>query len=131
MVQGTAVISNNRFEGNGPRAGGPPNFAAWIQGGSNVSFSNNQTSRWRHALFASGANQVSATDNTIREFVRTGIVVSKSNSPAHVFGNVALSNKEGDQAAAVDGPQGVVSDNVVKTPEAPNEAENAEAAGGP
>lgn len=127
MVQGKATISGNQFKGNGPRAGGPPNFAAWIHGGSNVSFSNNRTDRWRHALFARGANQVWATDNTASNFLGAGIVVSKSLLPAHVFGNIALSDSEKDIAVRVSGPQGVVGENVRKTPEPPKEVENAEA----
>jgi parallel beta-helix repeat protein len=129
MVQGTATILGNRFKGNGPRAGGPPNFAAWIHGGSNVLFSNNRTDRWRHALFASGANQVWATDNTASNFLGTGIVVDKSKLPAHVFGNIALSESEKDEAVRVKGPQGVVRENVRKTPDPPKESENARTSG--
>lgn len=114
MVQGNATISGNRFQGNGPRAGGPPNFAAWIQGDSNVVFSNNQTDRWRHALFASGANRVSVMNNQASNFLGTGFVVNKSAMPAHVFGNVAFSQNEQDKAAKVDGPQGIVDKNVLK-----------------
>lgn len=130
MVQGTAMISSNRFDGNGPRAGGPPNFAAWIQAGSTVSFSNNSTDRWRHAIFASGANQVRVIDNTISNFLGAGVVVNASALPAHVFGNVALSDKQDDEAATVDGPQGVVRDNVRKTLEASEDANNAGRPGG-
>ena len=111
MVQGSALISGNRFEGNGPRQGGPPNFAAWVHGGSTVSFSDNQTDRWRHALFASGAKQVHATGNTAARFLGTAIVVRESKLPAHVFGNTAVSDKRDDEAVQVTGPQGVVQEN--------------------
>jgi hypothetical protein len=117
MVQGTAAISGNQFQGNGPRAGGPPNFAAWIHDGSNVSFFNNRADRWRHALFARGANQIWATDNTASNFLGTAIVVDMSKLPAHVFGNVALSQSAQDKAATVNGPQGIVGENVQKVPE--------------
>ena len=121
MVQGNAQISGNQFKGNGPRAGGPPNFAVWVQSGSNVSFSSNQTDRWRHALAASGANRVLATDNTISNFIGTGIVVNKSLLPSHIFGNIALSNSEKDKAASINGPQGIVGENTLKKPEPPQE----------
>lgn len=114
MVQGTASISGNQFQGNGPRAGGPPNFAAWVQGGSTVSFSNNRVDHWRHALFASGAKQVRATNNTASKFLGVAIVVNKSQLPAHVFGNIAMSDNEEDQAVKVNGPQGVVLENLRK-----------------
>ena len=111
LVQGSAVISGNRFEGNGPRRGGPPNFAAWVQGGSTVSFLDNQTDRCRHALFASGAKQVHATGNTASQFLGTAIVVKDSNLPAHVFGNTALSDNADDNAVQITGPQGIVGNN--------------------
>ena len=114
MVQGTAVISGNRFEGNGPRQGGPPNFAAWVQSGSTVSFSDNLTDRWRHALYASGAKEVHATGNTATQFLGTAIVVRESELPAHVFGNTAVSDNGKDEVVQVTGPQGVVQENLRK-----------------
>ena len=127
MVQGTARIRDNRFEGNGPRRGGPPNFAAWVHGGSTVSFCDNRTDRWRHALFASGAKRVSAIDNTAINFLGSAIVVDKSELPAHVFGNIALSDSEKDAAAKVGGAQGVVAENERKAPPAEIEANTVEA----
>ncbi len=126
MVQGTAAITGNQFRGNGPRAGGPPNFAAWVLGGSNVSFFNNRTDRWRHALFARDANQIWATNNTTSNFLGTAILVDRSKLPAHVFGNIALSNSENDKPATVKGPQGVVGDNVQKAIEPPKRDESSE-----
>ena len=111
MIQGSADISGNRFEGNGPRRGGPPNFAAWVHGGSTVSFTNNQSLRWRHALFASGAKKVHATGNTATQFIGTAIVVRQSELPAHVFGNTAVSNNDDDEPVEITGPQGVVQEN--------------------
>ena len=118
MVQGTATISDNQFDGNGPRPGpGPPNFAAWVHKGSTVSFTDNRTSRWRHALFASGAKQVRVTGNTVGQFLQTAILVDKSEQPAHVFGNVAISDNSKDEAVKVSGPRGVVQENSRKPTE--------------
>ena len=111
MVQGFAVISGNRFEGNGPRQGGPPHFAVWVRRGSTVSFSGNDTNQWRHALYASGANQVHATGNTASRFLGTAIVVTESKLPAHIFGNTAVSDNGDDEAVRVTGPQGLVQEN--------------------
>lgn len=131
MVQGSAVISGNRFEGNGPRQGGPPNFAAWIHGGSTVSFSDNRTDRWRHALYASGANKVHATGNTATRFLGTAIVVRESELPAHVFGNTAVSDNGDDKAVQVTGPQGVVQENLRKAVQRKSESgESRTSAGG-
>jgi hypothetical protein len=121
MLQGTATIADNSFFGNGPRRGGPPNFAAWIHGGSTVSFQNNSTDGWRHALFASGANRVLAIDNTAANFIGTAIVINESKLPAHVVGNVAISNKKDDQAVRVKGLQGAVAENLKRTPVATKE----------
>lgn len=115
MVQGSAMISGNRFEGTGPRQGGPPNFAAWIHAGSTVSFVNNQTDRWRHALYATGAKYVLATGNTATRFLKTAIVVHNSEQPVHVTENTAVSDNAADEAVQVTGPQAVVQGNARKT----------------
>ena len=121
LVEGTAEIRGNQFQGNGPRGGpGPPNYAAWVRGGSTVSFCNNRTDRWRHALYAAGAKSVRATDNTSSNFLGTAIVVSKSETPAHVFGNIAISDSQKDKAASVEGSQGVVAENVRRALGKPN-----------
>ncbi len=112
LVDGTADVTNNRFEGSGPRGGpGPPHFAVWVRAGSDVIFSHNHVHRWRHALSASGARRVRAMDNTVRRFLGTAIVVNKSELPAHVFGNVAMSDNAQDQAVQVEGHQGIVAEN--------------------
>lgn len=112
LVQGTAIVSGNRFDGNGPRKGGPPNFAVWVHAESTVSFSDNQTDRWRHALYASNAKLVRATGNTASQFLGTAIVVKDSILPAHLFGNRAISEHDDDKAVEVTGPQGIVQDNL-------------------
>ena len=113
LVRGTATITGNQFEGNGPRKGpGPPNFAAWVQEGSTVTFSDNRVDRWRHALSASDAESVRAIGNITSQFIDTAIVVHNSAQPAHVSGNVAVSENEQDESVRVTGPQGAVSDNV-------------------
>jgi len=117
MVEGAAQITGNHFYGNGPRGGlGPPNFAAWVQGGSTVSFCDNRCDGWRHALFASGARRVRAMDNTTSRFLGATIVIAKSQLPAHVVSNVALSDNEKDEVMRVSGPRGVVVDNQRKSP---------------
>ncbi|MDP7017716.1 MAG: right-handed parallel beta-helix repeat-containing protein [Pirellulaceae bacterium] len=127
MVQGTARVSGNQFDGNGPRGGpGPPNFAVWVHGGSTVSVFDNRIDNWRHALFAVGARSVRAINNTTDNFLGAAIVVDKTQSPAHVFGNVALSSKENDKAAQVGGPRGVVAENERKSRPPKKEPEAAE-----
>jgi nitrous oxidase accessory protein NosD len=114
MVQGTATISSNKFEGNGPRGGGPPNYAVWVQEGSEVVIADNTSDRWRHAVFANSAKKISITDNRASQFLKTAIVVQKTESPAHVTGNIAVSDTATDQAVSITGPTGIVTDNEVR-----------------
>jgi hypothetical protein len=112
LVRGTATMTGNQFNGNGPRTGGPPNFAAWVHPGSTVTFTDNRVDRWRHALSASDAESVRAIGNTTSRFLDTSIVVSNSKLPAHVSDNVAVSENETDEAVRVTGAQGAVDGNV-------------------
>jgi parallel beta-helix repeat protein len=114
MVQGTADISGNTFQGNGPRRGGPPNFAVWVHKNAQVNVSQNIVSQWRHAIFASAAKKVSATNNTVRKFLGSAIVVKNSTLPTHVTGTIAHSNNPKDKPADITGPQGVVTNNTLK-----------------
>ena len=91
LLSGTAKINDNKFLGNGPRSGGPPNFAVWVREGSEIQFNNNNVDRWRHALFASGAIAVHANDNQIKNFIGTAIVVKGSTTRVEVSGNKAHS----------------------------------------
>jgi parallel beta-helix repeat protein len=114
LVKGTAEIHDNRFLGNGPRGGGPPNFAVWAQPGSRVIFTGNRVESWRHALSASGAEKIVAKDNEVSSFIGSAIVVKSSKAPAEVNGNVAISNDPRAKAVEVTGNAGDVSRNNLK-----------------
>ena len=114
LVQGTAHFVGNRFEGNGPRAGGPPNFAVWGQQGAEIDFSNNTVNRWRHAIQSSAAQGVVARNNSVGHFLKTAFVISKPSRPAHVFGNTAYTDNKADQVVAIDGPSGIVAENLLE-----------------
>jgi len=117
LVQGTARITGNDFVGNGPRRGpGPPNFAVWVRSGSDVLVSGNHISGWRHALDASGARKIRVIENTASGFLGTAFVVTGTSTPAHLFGNVALSGNPKDKVIAVTGPRGVIAENQRKQP---------------
>lgn len=117
LVRGTATITGNQFNGNGPRKGGPPNFAAWAHPGSTLTFMDNDVDRWRHALSATDAESVRAIGNRTSQFLDTSIVVNNSKLPAHVSGNVAVSENESDEPVRVSGAQGMVDGNVRQAPE--------------
>ena len=114
LLQGSANIENNRFHGNGPRKGGPPNFAIWVREGSEVTFSGNRVEGWRHALFASKAKQVTANDNQVRAFLGTALVIRDSELPATATGNRAFSNNTKAQAIEISGPKAKVTGNRVE-----------------
>jgi parallel beta-helix repeat protein len=114
LLQGNATVKNNRFHGNGPRKGGPPNFAIWVREGSEVTFSDNQVKGWRHALFASKAKQVTANDNQVRAFLGTALVIRESEKPATATGNRAFSDDPKAQAIEISGATATVTGNWVE-----------------
>jgi parallel beta-helix repeat protein len=132
LLEGTATISGNQFDGNGPRKGGPPNFAIWVQEGSSLICNDNRSDRWRHAVFATGAKSVRVNDTRVSQFLGTAIVVRDCEQAAEVVGTVAFSDNPQDQAVEVVGPQAVVDNNTrVAQVTAPATAEPAEAAATP
>jgi hypothetical protein len=114
LLQGNANIRNNRFHGNGPRQGGPPNFAIWVREGSKVTFSGNRVEGWRHALFASKAKQVTANDNQVSSFLGTALVIRDSKKPATATGNRAFSDDPKAQAIEITDPKAEVTGNRVE-----------------
>ncbi|MDC0279056.1 right-handed parallel beta-helix repeat-containing protein, partial [bacterium] len=115
LLQGSATILDNQFLGNGPRKGpGPPNYATWVQEGSQVVFSDNTVDRWRHALAASKADSVRVTGNTTTNFLRTAIVISETVKPVDVIGNLAVSESSDGESVQVSGPTGVISENIFR-----------------
>lgn len=119
-------MTGNQFSGNGPRRGGPPNFAVWAHEDSTLNFSGNQIDGWRHALSASNAKTVRAIDNTTSRFIGTAIVVNNSTLPAYVTGNVAVTENEQDQSVRVTGPQEAIVNNVLRKPNSSEEASTSE-----
>jgi hypothetical protein len=113
LLQGNATVKNNRFHGNGPRKGGPPNFAIWVRDGSEVTFSDNQVKGWRHALFASKAKQVTANDNQVRSFLGTALVIRDSEKPTTAKGNRVFTDDPKAQAIEISGPTAIVTGNQV------------------
>jgi len=116
MLKGTANVSENTIIGEGPRRGGPPNFAAWVHPKSTLHFNDNKVSKWRHAILADKAKQVTAKDNEISDFCGTAIVVRNSQKPAVITGNQAISERPNDKAVEVTGDDTEVLDNKLVSP---------------
>lgn len=109
-VAGRVRVTNNEFVGTSLRRVGPPNFAVWALPGSDVAMTGNKVHGWRHALHATEAS-VLASNNTVSDFHNAAIVIQKSNSPADVYGNMAISKYPKDKVVSLDGESGVVRDN--------------------
>ncbi len=114
LLQGKAEISKNTFQGNGPRRGGPPNFALWVREGSEILFNDNIVKGWRHAMHASGAQAVSANQNEVRHFLGNAFVVQNTKTPATVTENIAHSSNPKAAVLAITGKAGKVSGNRLK-----------------
>ncbi len=113
LVQGRATISGNIFAG----AGGKQGNAVWVWEKSNATVRDNVFDGYRSAISATKATVV-ITGNTVRRFQGTAIVVTDSQTPAHVHGNTAVSADPNAKAVAVQGPAGVVEGNVLDPVEA-------------
>ena len=119
LVQGQATIRRNRFTGRGGKQGS----AVWAWAGSTVVVHGNTFTGYRSALNAK-QTRVTASDNTIHHNSGPGILVQDSPRPAHVFGNVMISDAPAAEVVRIDGPAGIVADNEVRRVEAaPAEAE--------
>lgn len=112
LVHGSATIIQNDFQGRGDRQGN----AVWVWEGSTTVVTGNSFNKYGSAVNASKA-KVAATDNTIKNFQSPAIVVKNSSAPAHVFGNLAISNQENAEVVQIEGPSGIVAENVIRTDE--------------
>ena len=57
---------------------------------------------------------VVVTGNTVRKFQGTAIIVSDSQKTSHVYGNTAISSDPKSKVVDVQGPAGIVQENVLK-----------------
>lgn len=109
LVQGKATVSGNTFAGIGAKQGN----AMWVWENSMATVSDNSFDGYRAAVNASKATVV-VTGSTIKQFQGTAIVVKDSQNPAHVSGNTATSVDAKGTVVDVQGPSGIVEENVVK-----------------
>lgn len=109
LVQGKATITGNQFTGTGKGQGN----AVWVREQSTATIADNLFDGYQSAVVAAQATVV-VTGNDIRNFQKTAITVKDSLSPAHVFGNTATAQDGKARIADVQGPYGIVADNVLK-----------------
>jgi len=109
LVQGKATLSGNTFVGIGAKQGN----AVWVWENSTATISDNSFDGYRAAVNASKATVV-ITGNSIKQFQGTAIVVKDNTKPAHVHGNTATSVDPKAKVVDVQGPSGIVDENVLK-----------------
>jgi parallel beta-helix repeat protein len=109
LVQGKARIDGNRLHGKGKGQG----TAVWVWEGASVLMIDNRIDGYRRALDARKAD-VTATGNVTTRFEGTALIVREAPTPAHVFGNTAISTDPKAKAVLVEGRKGIVDHNEVK-----------------
>lgn len=109
LVQGQVTVSGNTFQGADAKQGN----AVWVWENSTATISDNAFDGYRAAVNATKATVV-VTGNSIRGFRGTAIIVRDSRKPAHVHGNIATSADPMAKVVDVQGPSGVIQENVLK-----------------
>lgn len=109
LVQGDVTAVGNSFQGAGEGQGS----AIWVWEGSRAHVFHNTFRDYRNAVNA-GKSTVVVANNRIAGFQPPAIIAKDGTAPAHVFGNVVESKDERVEVVKVQGPAGVVADNVVK-----------------
>jgi hypothetical protein len=109
LIQGKAVVTGNKFTGNGKGQGN----AVWVWEGSTATVSDNSFDGYRAAVSATKATVV-VTDNTIHNFQGTAIVVKDAPKPANVSGNTAASDDPKAKVVEIQGSAGLVEGNTIK-----------------
>ena len=109
LVQGTATISKNKFVGLGEKQGN----AIWVWEGSTATIDANSFNGYRTAVNSTKATVI-VTSNTVQGFTGPAIIIKDSSKPAHVFGNTAITKDEKAKVVEIQGPAGVVANNLVK-----------------
>lgn len=113
-AEGTIRVTNNTFESPALREAGPPQFAVWGLPGSDITFTGNKVSGWRHALFAE-KSRVTACGNRVTKYGAVAIKLTQPVGSPVIVGNVFESNRDRD-GVAISGGEGIVRDNRIELP---------------
>lgn len=113
-TEGVVRVTGNSFESPALRAVGPPQFAVWGLPGSDITFTGNKVSGWRHALLAE-KSRVTACDNRITNYGAVAIKLTQPVGSAVLVGNVFESEQD-REGVNVTGGQAIVENNRVEKP---------------
>lgn len=111
IVDGTARIRGNRFEGTGKNGS-----AVWGWGKADLTIIGNHVDGYRNLVNSTG-NKITVVDNVVKNFQGTAITVKNPLGTATVSGNVALSKNPKDKGVVFDGPAGKLKENVLLEPD--------------
>lgn len=112
LVQGRATVIGNAFDGKGDGQGN----AVWVWEGSTAVIHDNAFDGYGAAVHATKADVVVAK-NVIRRFRGAAIIVRNAGEAVHVHGNRAISSDERAKIVEMDGPGGIVADNIITVPD--------------
>ncbi len=110
LIQGAATVGNNKFVGQGEKQGN----AVWVWEGSTATIADNAFHGYRAAVNATKSTMV-ITGNKIEGFSGPAIVVKDSPKPAHVYGNTAITQDEQAKVVEIQGPAGLVDENIIQS----------------
>jgi parallel beta-helix repeat protein len=111
IVDGTARIRGNRFEGTGNNGS-----AVWGWDKADVTIIGNQVDGYRNLINSTG-NKVTIVDNVVRNFQGAAITVKNPLGTPTIGGNVAISKNPKDKVVVFDGPTGKPKENVLIEPD--------------
>jgi len=112
--EGTVRAANNRFECAALRVGGPPQFAVWGLPGSEIAFTKNSVTGWRHAIVADQAT-VTACDNRVADYGQPAFKIDRPTGKPVVVGNHFVSEHD-RTGVVVTGGEAIVADNFFEVP---------------
>ena len=104
LVQGNATVGGNTFVGVGAKQGN----AVWVWEDSTAIISENSFDGYRAAVVVTKPAAVIIRGNNIKQFQETAIIVTDSQTPAHVYSNTATSSDPNAKVVDVQGKSGVV-----------------------
>ena len=117
-AEGIIRVTKNTFDCPTLRASGPPQFAVWGLPGSDIVFTGNKVSGWRHALLANKSS-VTASDNRITNYGGIGIKVDQPVGTTMLVGNMFESESD-HVGITITGGEAILDNNLVeKTLRAP------------
>lgn len=101
-TEGVVRVMGNIFESPAVRAVGPPQFAVWGLPGSDITFTGNKISGWRHALLVD-KSRVTANDNRVTNYGAVAIKLTQPVGTSLIVGNLFESDRDREGISVTSG----------------------------